>query len=164
MTKTDELLRQLEDSIPEYIKSIGSFQCRNDAWTLTGHYTTKRLLSCQICGHTPIIDVYVIKSTRGQKLNVGNVCINNIVKQKIGRWFKQHLAKKVFIKKYRPMIDVVDMIITHYENGTLPIPISELGIERLRKMLQRMSGGVKPLDKTVKLALYYVEKLGSTRA
>lgn len=159
MKRSEEVLEELDANIPEYIKSVGSFQYEGENYTLVGHYRSDVYLTCQICGHEKIIDVYTVMDSSGKKWIVGNVCIDKISNQKIKEWFTSYKQKRDKIENNRELIDKVDVIIKDYENGKLPIYISKMGIERLRKMRDRMCMGLDPLEKTVKLANYYIRKI-----
>jgi len=159
LKKSEELLLDLEDDISEYIKSVGSFQYENVQYSLVRHYRSGTYLTCEICGHERIIDVYEIKDDSGKKWIVGNVCIDNITNRKIKEWFTGWKQKKDCVEKNRYWIDEVSDILERYESGTLSKYISKMGVERLRKMLERMCKGLDPLEKTVKLANYYIRKM-----
>ena len=164
---TVQFLKDLEQSIPRYIKAIGSFQHENETWTLIKHYTAKRGLSCQIvgCGHTPIKDIYVIRDSHGTELKIGNICITKISNQKIGKWFADYKRKSQNIRKNRAMIEIVDGIIRSYdcrdirEHDAVRRCVSWQGIERLQKMLERMRIGLNPNPKTELLARYYIKRI-----
>jgi hypothetical protein len=158
MTKTDECSKELEDTVPEYIKSVGTFQYENEDFALTGHYISSSHETCQVCGHTPIVDVYVV-SSRTKKMIVGNVCINRISNQRIEEWFRTCQRKKNNIEANRELIDTVNEILHDYENDTLSIYISEKGVQRLQKMLDRMCNGINPMESQESLAQYYIRKI-----
>jgi hypothetical protein len=163
MKKSEEFLAELEDGIPEYIKSVGSFQYESETYSLVRHYRSDIYSTCQICGHERIIDIYVVMDSSGKNWRVGNVCIDRISSQKISGWFKSYILKRDNIEKNAPLIDEVAEILEDYENRVLPTYISEVGIERLKKMLDRMHRGLDPLQKTIKLARYYTNKIVRAR-
>jgi len=159
MKKSEEVLEELDAGVPEYIKSVGSFQYEGENYTLVGHYRSETYLTCQICGHERIVDVYVVMDSSGKKWIVGNVCIDKISNQRIKDWFTNYKQKRDNIEKNAQLIDQVNEILDEHEDGELPIHISKIGIERLRKMHDRMCEGLNPLEKTVKLAYYYINKI-----
>lgn len=134
--------------MPEYIKSVASFQFEGENYILVDHYRSDAYLVCEICGHERILDVYVVMDSRGKKLIVGNVCIDKISNQKIRKWFASYKQKTDNIQKNRELIDQVSKILEDCENGEAPIYISKIGIERPEKLLDRMCSGLDPLEKT----------------
>jgi hypothetical protein len=159
MTKTDDVLKDLDASIPEYIKAVGEFQYDGKAYRLVDHFRAKDYLTCQVCGHEKIKDIYIVANTTGNTSIVGNVCIDKISNQKISECFRSYRQKRDTIIKNRQLIDGVDAILLKYEWGRLPHFISKIGIERLQKMMDRMCEGFNPLEKTAKLARYYMQKM-----
>jgi hypothetical protein len=162
VTKSDDLLSELEDSMSDYIKSVGAFQFENAEYTLVGHYRADDYLTCEICGHERIVDIYMIKDSAGKNWNVGNVCIDKLTNQNIKDWFANWKRKKDGIEKNRYWIDKVSAILELYKDEELPFYISKMGVDRLEKMLARMSNGLDPLEATGKLANYYIRKLDSS--
>ena len=161
MKKSDQILEELDGNVPEYIRSVGSFQYDGHNYTLVDHYRSETYLMCEICGHERIVDVYVVKDDSGKKWIVGNVCIDKISNQKIKDWFATYKEKRDNVEKNAYLIDKVSVILDDYDIGQLPIYISNMGIDRLRKMLDRMCKGLDPLEKTVKLAYYYINKIAN---
>ncbi len=159
ISKTDEVLSELDASIPEYIKAVGEFQYEGESYRLVDHYRSEVFLNCQVCGHERIKDIYVVADSSGKTSKVGNVCIDKISNQKIHEWFTSYKQKRDNIEKNRELIDSVDGIIVKYDYHCLPIKISKMGISRLRKMLDRMCHGIEPLEKTTDLARYYIRKM-----
>ena len=154
-SETDVRLKELDDEVPQYIKDIGSFQYENNTYTLVNHYRSEVYLSCQICAHERIIDVYVIKDQSGKLWNVGNVCIEQISNHKIGEWFKSYSLKRNNIENNRELLDFASDFIGQYDwHGKFPIKHSNL--ERVRTALERMRDGKNPTDTQISLIRYYI--------
>jgi hypothetical protein len=160
MTKTDEWLAALEKSIPEYIKGIGLFQYNNGNFKLVDHYHSDSVLRCEACiQRHRIKDVYVIENEQGQKLRIGNVCITNITKKKIGAWFASYKRKEQCYKDYRNQIDWLDTFIHLYDAGRLSFGVPPKVIVKLKQMLEQLHEGKKPREKQWKLPTFYAEKI-----
>ena len=155
-----QCLEQLESSIPEYIKSVGTFQWENETFELIGHYFSPIYEKCEVCGHYPIREIFLIQNTKTkEKFKVGNRCIDKITNQKISKWFRNYHKRQKTIIKNKKWINAVSGILEAYENEELPIYISQKGIERLEKMLKRMCEGYNPTKTQLRLASYYIEKI-----
>jgi len=149
----EKALKTLENKIPEYIKKVGRFQYKNQAFRLVDHYIASEYKRCDICGHRPIKEVFVIQDSRGNTLNVGNICINKITNQKIAQWFKDIHNRIETLKNNEYAIGTCELLL----NQKL-VFISAIGRKRLRTMLKRMLDGRKPTQKQVKLLIYYAHK------
>ena len=155
-----QCLQKLENSIPEYIKSVGTFQWENETFELVGHYISPTYEKCQVCGHYPIKEVFLIENTKTkEKFKVGNRCIDKITNRKISKWFRDYYKKEKNIIKNKKWINAVSGILEGYEKGELPVFVSEKGIQRLQRMLDRMCKGWNPTESQKRLASYYAEKI-----
>lgn len=112
----EDCLRRLEAKIPDYIKSVGSFQYENETCTCTGIYDAAIMQKCQACGHYPIREVFVVTNTKGESFNVGNVCINRITNQKISQWYKTYRRKRANLEKNKHIIEKLSNINTPEAN------------------------------------------------
>jgi len=149
----EKALKALENKIPDYIKKVGQFQYRNRTFRLVKHYIASEYKRCDICGHKPIKEVFVIQDSSGNMLNVGNICINKITNQKIAEWFKNIYKRIETLKNNEYAIRTCKLLL----NQNL-ISISAIGRKRLRTMLKRMLHGRKPTQKQAKLLIYYSRK------
>lgn len=156
--KYDECLEELKDQLPEYIEQVGRFQHENTTWEITGHYFTKKPEHCEICGHYPIKEVFVITNKKGKSLHIGNVCINKITNTEIGEWYKKIHDKIERLKKNKKYINILSGMLEDYENDELIIPMSQQGYDRLQAMLNRMCNGLNPTKSQLSLFHYYVKK------
>jgi len=104
----EQCLKRLDEKIPEYIKEVGAFQYENETYTLTDCYIADPHEQCQICGHFPIREAYVVTNTKGEAFIVGNVCITRISNQKISKWYKEYRRRKETLQKNRHILDAID--------------------------------------------------------
>jgi hypothetical protein len=61
LAKTDDVLLALSRTIPEFIRSVGSFQYRGKTYRLVNNFASSQYMKCSLCGNYPIFDVSVIK-------------------------------------------------------------------------------------------------------
>lgn len=104
----EECLERLDEKIPEYVESIGNFRYENETYTLTNYYVSDLHKQCQICGHSPIREIYVVTNTKGETFIVGNVCINTISNQKISKWYKEYRRRRESLQKNKHILDAID--------------------------------------------------------
>jgi len=159
MAKCDELLKELENNMSEYIKSIGKFQHENHNFALTNHYFSDEYLACEVCGHERIIEVFVITDESGKNLNCGNVCIEKLTNMKIKERYESWQRKKDNITKNCVAINYLTEVLNAIEIDELPIWISRQGVQRLTAMYERMCNGLDPLKTQWRLYYSYKKRL-----
>jgi len=156
MSKSDEALQDLEESISDYVKSVGEFLHENNYYSFVRRYKSEIPLNCQICGHERIIDISVIKDESGKTFNVGNVCIEKLTNMKIKEWFEDYKRKKDSINENSELIDFSDEFVNHYDMHGFNYGIKKSNLERVRASLKRMLEGKNPTATQSKLIRYYM--------
>lgn len=161
MTKTDELLRELDNNLTRYLKRIGEFTVEklNDKVRLIGHYKSTQYRTCCACGKSNIIEIFKVTNSQGEIFEIGSECIQNITNENLLQFYKAMEEKKSNINKNSGAIEILNGFIPAIENGTSPIPVSKIGLQRLTAMNNRMCYGLNPLDTQWKLFYYYMRKL-----
>jgi hypothetical protein len=84
----DDILLALSRIIPEYVRSVGSFQYKGKMYLLVNNLVSSPYMKCDVCGNYPIIDVSVIRNEDGGRLNACYNCIDRITNQNVSMWFK----------------------------------------------------------------------------
>jgi hypothetical protein len=156
LTKTDDLLLELRRAFAAYLKSFFPFEYENKTYRLVNNYVASPWTRCDICGNHPIKNVSVIRSSDGQKLRVGNNCIDRLTSRKVSEWFKKLGAKRENVSRNRKYIDALDSILTACSKSELAFQIPENDIERLQKAFRRMCNGLNPTRKQEQLAKCYI--------
>ena len=110
MTKTDEVLLELSRTANDFIQSIGPFQYKDKMYNLIDNFAASKPMECGVCGNYPIYDVSIIRSEKGNRLNVGNECIDRIANHNISDWFKIYRKKRRNILDNRQYIDGLSTI------------------------------------------------------
>lgn len=159
MGRYEEALKELENSIPSYIKKVGRYQYENDSFTLIDHYDSEVFLSCEICGKEKIKEIFVIENTKGRQFNVGNVCITNITSPRIKKWFIDYKKRQHNIKKNSDTINNLHFILKSCKNNEIPVFISTQGIHKLQTMFRRLYEGKDCLPKQASLYNFYVRRI-----
>lgn len=156
MTLSEKALMRLKEQADGYLVDVGRFSYNNKEFTIVANYDSweqdKCFLTCGICGHHPIRDIYVVATPDGEECNVGNECINNIANEKITEYFAKYEKRLTIIKQYSQLIDDVDAWL---RDASIRLP--QMG--RLRIALRAAVTGRKPNIKTVNLYYYYKHKL-----
>lgn len=151
MTRYQDALNELDDSLGEYIRLVGEFQYRNEPFVICDHYITDTHETCEVDGHYPIREVFLIRNVKKDEiLKVGNKCIDSITNKKIARWFRSHTKKRRQLIKNKDRIEKLgEMVKWEW--------ISEIGRRRLKRMLDRLCKGLKPTKSQQRLCNYYIE-------
>jgi hypothetical protein len=162
LTKTDDVLLELRRASAAYLKSFFPFEYENKTYRLVNNYVASPWTRCDVCGNHPIKNVLVIRSNDGQKLRVGNNCIDRLTNRKVSEWFRKFRTKRENVIRNRRYIDGLSSILTAYRNSELPFQIPENDIARLQKAFRRMRNGFNPTRKQEKLAECYISMSACT--
>jgi hypothetical protein len=120
-------------------------------------------MKCDVCGNHPIFDVSVIRNEDGDRLNVGNNCINRITNQNVSRWFKTYREKRENTLKNRRHVDGLSSVLVAYKQNELPFQISSEIVEKLRKTFVQMCNGLNPRTEQRQLAECYISYSGEMK-
>jgi hypothetical protein len=152
LAKTDDVLLALSRTIPEFIRSVGSFQYRGKTYRLVNNFASSQYMKCSLCGNYPIFDVSVIRSQDGDRLNACNNCIDQITNLVVSGWFKTYRKKRENIIENREYIDGLSLVLATYEQNELSFKISSEDVEKLRKTFVQMCNGLNPRTEQKHLA------------
>ncbi len=162
MTKTDDALLELGRIFDAYLKKFFPFEYENKTYSLINYYVASPWTRCDVCGNHPIKYVSVIRNSDGQRLQVGNMCIDRLTNRKVSGWFKKFRTKRENITKNRRYLDSLDLILTNYRNGELAFQIPENDLAKLQEAFIRILNGLNPTRKQEKLALNYISMKART--
>jgi hypothetical protein len=149
-------LLALSRTIPEYVRSVGSFQYKGKMYLLVNNFVSSPYMKCDVCGNYPIIDVSVIRNEDGGRLNACYNCIDRITNQNVSSWFKTYRKKRENIMENRKYIDALSSILAAYEQNELTFNILSEDVEKLRKTFVQMCNGLNPRTKQKQLAERYI--------
>jgi hypothetical protein len=141
LNRTDAILLDLRRTFAKFIESVSPFEYKNKTYRLIDSYVALPWTQCNVCGHHPIRDVFVIRSSDGKRLRVGSGCIDHITNRKIADYFRKYMRKCKNVIGNRRHIDGLALILTAYKRAELSFWISEDEIERLEKAYERMCNG-----------------------
>jgi len=156
LAKTDDVLLELSRTIPECIRSVGSFQYRGKTYCLVNNFASSQYMKCSLCGNYPIFDVSVIRSQEGDRLNACNTCIDQITNRVVSGWFKTYRKKRENIIENRKYINGLSLVLAAYEQNELSFKISSEDVEKLRKTFVQMCNGLNPRTEQKQLAECYI--------
>jgi hypothetical protein len=154
LAKTDDVLLALSRTIPECIRSVGSFQYRGKTYRLVNNFASSQYIKCSVCGNHPIFDVSVIRSEDGERLNACNNCIDQITNWAVSGWFKTYRKKREDIMGNRKYINGLSLVLAAYEQNDFKI--SSEDVEKLRKTFVQMCNGLNPRTEQKQLAECYI--------
>ena len=156
MTKTDEVLLELSRTANDFIQSIGPFQYKDKMYNLIDNFAASKPMECGVCGNYPIYDVSIIRSEKGNRLNVGNECIDRIANHNISDWFKIYRKKRRNILDNRQYIDGLSTLLAGYSHNALSTQIPNEDFEKLWDTFIQMCNGLNPGTEQKQLADSYI--------
>lgn len=158
LTKTDDVLLELNRKYAAYVKSVFPFQYEGKVYQLINNYVASPHMKCNICGNYPIFDVSVIRNEEGQQLTVGNNCIDYLTKRKVSSWFRNYRKKRENIIRNRKYIDGLSLILDGSQRNERAYKITDSDIERLRLLLEKLINGFNPDSRESQIAECYIRK------
>lgn len=160
MTKTDEILLELNRTFAEYIESVGQFNYEGKIYKIVHYFVSSPYMKCDVCGNFPKISIFIIKSD-ANKLRVGNECIDRITNQNVSKRFKDHSRKRKNIIANRRYIDGLYSIITAQRSKELPFQITEGDTKKLQQAFERICKGLNPTRKQEQILKRYTSNMAS---
>jgi len=155
-------MKELEASIPVYIKKIGNFMWKNKSWHITDHYRipdNQSLIQCQVCEKAWIREVFEITNVEGKTIVVGNECIYNVTNEKIGAYYKNYSRHKENLIKNKVVLHNIDVIIKTWSNCYYRFHYERKDYEKFKKMLKRLCIGLNLTKTQQETYMRYHEKL-----
>ena len=110
MTKTDDILLELNRTVARYIREVCPFQYKNKTYRLIDNYVAVPHMRCEVCGDYPALEVSVIESDSGKTLRVGNDCIDSLTGQSVSEWFTNFRRKRENAMADRQCIDQPSLV------------------------------------------------------
>jgi len=105
LTKTDDILSELNKSVANHIKGVCPFQYKKKTYRLVDNYVAVPYMKCDVCGDYPTYEVSVIESQDGKTLRVGNDCIDRLTGENISEYFKTFRIRRENAIENRKSID-----------------------------------------------------------
>ena len=156
MAKTDEVLLALSRTITDFIQNIGFFQYKDKTYNLINNFAASKPMKCGVCGNYPIYDISIIRSEKGNRLSVGNECMDRIANHNISDWFKTYRKKRENILENRKYIDGLSAILAAYQQNALSSQVSSEDVEKLQDTFVQMCNGLNPETEQKQLADSYI--------
>ena len=156
MTKTDDVLLELNRSVANYVKKVHPFQYKNKTFRLIDNYIASPYMKCDVCGHYPTVEVSVIESDNGKMLRVGNECINRLTEKTIAEGFRSFRIKRQNVIANRNYIDQLQLILNAQDRKDPSFKINDEDAENLKVMLEQMYKGLKPTTRQEQIADCYM--------
>jgi hypothetical protein len=158
LTKTDDVLLELNRKFAAYMKSVFPFQYEGKVYQLINNYVASPHMKCDVCGSYPIFEVSVIRSEDDQQLTVGNDCIDRLTKRKVTSWFKNYRKKRGNVIRNRKYIDGLSLILNNSRRNGLTFQMSDSDIKKLSLVLEKMVNGLNPNRREEQIAECYIRR------
>ena len=158
LTKTDDVLLELNRKFAAYMKSVFPFQYEGKVYHLINNYVASPHMRCNICGNYPIIEVSLIRSEDFQQLRVGNNCIDRLTNRQVSSWFKNFRKKRENVIRNRKYIDELSLILAASRRNELALQIRDCDFETLGLMLEKMVNGYNPDRREEQIAECYIRR------
>jgi len=111
LTKTDDMLVELNRTVASYIMGVRPFQYKKKTYRLVDNYVAVPYMKCDVCGNYPTYEVSVIESEDGKTLRVGNDCIDHLSGEKVSEYFKCFRRKRESTMTNRKNVDQQSLIL-----------------------------------------------------
>jgi hypothetical protein len=152
LSKTDDILLELDRSVATYLRSIPPFKYEKKTFHLTDNYVAVPHMKCDLCGQFPLFVVSVIESDDGEQLHVGDSCIDNLTGYDITNWFKNFREKRESVLANRKYVDQLALILDAYDKKALPFELSSVDAEKMRAMFDQIVSGKKLTASQIQMA------------
>ncbi len=158
MTKTDDVLLELNRAFAECIASVIPFQWRNKTYRLINCYIASPWTRCDDCGNYPISDVFVIESSDGKSLRVGSKCIDHLTNRKVSECFETFMTRRKNIINNRQYIDGFVSMLTECKHRDFPFQMSEDEVRLMQNAVEHMCSGFNLDREQEQVAQRYINK------
>jgi hypothetical protein len=111
LTKTDDILLELNRAVATYLRSLQPFQYKNKTYRLIDNYVAVPYMKCDVCGDYPKFEISIIESNDGHRLHVGNDCINELTGQNVSEWFRIFRKKREMAMANRENLDRPELML-----------------------------------------------------
>jgi len=156
LTKTDDLLLELNRAFDAYLKSFFPFGYQNKTYRLFNIYVASPRARCDVCGKYPIKEVSVIRDSDGRQLKAGNDCIDRITNRQVSEWFNDFTRNRQNIMNNREYIDGLASILEACERNELTFQISNGDVIKLRQLFALLCYGLNLTREQEQLAACYI--------
>lgn len=103
---------ELNRAVATYLRGVHPFQYKNRTYRLIDNYVAVPYMKCDVCGDYPTYEVSIIESSHGQRLHVGNDCIDYLTGQNVSEWFRIFRKKREMAMENRKDLDQPSLILT----------------------------------------------------
>lgn len=125
MTKTDDILLELNRAAAKYTQSVRAFQYKKKTYRLITNYVATPSMRCAVCGGYPTHEVSAIESDDGKILRVGNDCIDRLTGRNISEWFDSFRQKRESVMANRERIDQLSLTLNAQAEKDLLFQITD---------------------------------------
>jgi len=125
------------------LEKVRPFPYKHKTYRLVNIFTSSQRIRCNICGNCPITVVFIIRSEDGQRLKVGNTCIDRLTNQEVSTWYRNYQKKRETIIKYSKKINHLSSLLKACKKCELPCSIPFRELEKIRTVLDQMCKGIR---------------------
>ena len=158
MTKTDDIVLQLERTLDSYIKSFFPFEYDNETYHLMDIYFASPWRRCDLCGNHWVYEVSVIKSDSGKLMHIGTMCLDGITNRDTTRWVKNFRSKIENIRNNRKLIDALALLLSAYREDELSLRIEKEDLRTVEECYMHMCNGYNLSGNQEQLVLDYINR------
>jgi hypothetical protein len=153
MSKTDDVLLELNREVAVYLSSIPQFKCENKVYRLIDNYVAEPQMRCAVCGEYPLFEVSVVESDDGStRLHLGDSCIDNLTSQGVSDWFKSYRRKRDCVLANRKYVDQLSQLLDANDKKELSFEITSVDIKKIRGILAQIYSGQNPPSSQMDIA------------
>jgi hypothetical protein len=161
MSKTDDVLLELDREVAVYLSCIPPFKYENKVYHLFDNYVAVPHMRCAVCGDYPLYEVSVIESEDGStRLHIGDSCIDDLTGRGVSDWFKNFRRKRDSVLANRKYVDQLSQLLDAYSKKELPFELTSGDIEKIRCILEQIYSGQNPASSQMEIADNFLNRKG----
>lgn len=161
MSKTDDVLLELDREVAVYLSCIPPFKYENKVYRLIDNYVAVPHMRCAVCGDYPLYEVSVIESEDGStRLHIGDSCIDNLTGRGVSDWFKNFRRKRDSVLANRKYVDQLSQLLDAYSKKELSFELTSGDIEKIRSILEQIYSGQNPASSQMEMADNFLNRKG----
>jgi hypothetical protein len=153
MSKTDDVLLELNREVAVYLSCIPPFRYENKVYRLIDNYVAVPHMRCAVCGEFPLFEVSVVESDDGgTRLHLGDSCIDSLTGRSVSDWFMSFRRKRDCVLANRKYVDLLSQLLDDNDKKELPYELTKEDTRKIGNILEQIYSGQNPSSSQMDVA------------